>query len=56
MISSLLFCFLTESGVTSFLKPGSDILDEVNDWVRSLAGYLFQMFEGNSALQLKFAH
>lgn len=53
MISSLLICFLTETkGVTSYLKPGIGVLNEMNDQVRSRVVYLFHMFEGNSSLQL----
>ncbi|MCJ8737186.1 hypothetical protein PDJAM_G00021050 [Pangasius djambal] len=43
--TSFLLGIHESEGVTYFLKPGRDVLDEMNDRVRSLAGYLFHMFE-----------
>ncbi|KAK2843069.1 hypothetical protein Q7C36_011284 [Tachysurus vachellii] len=43
--ASTSFLLHETKGVTSYLKPGSDVLNEMNDWVRSLVVYLFHMFE-----------
>ncbi|KAF4083669.1 hypothetical protein AMELA_G00119390 [Ameiurus melas] len=44
--TSFLLGIHESEGVTSVLKPGGDVLDEMNGRIRSLVGYLFHMFEG----------